>query len=257
MKTNTMIKFFSLLFAPLLILACGVTSSSPTASPAEPTAPVAAVSGVCANQYFPVREGATWTYKMTGDAGESTYTDTITSVRSDGYTITSQFTDLTRTQEWSCLADGLSALQLGGGPSAGLTTSGSALELQTQDAQGVTFPKTIKVGDTWQHSINFTGTMSVASQNAEASGDSQVNFTALGMESVTVPAGTFNALKVQAETTTNINTTVQGISVPNSFVSSSTLWLVEGTGWVKMVTTGTYANVPFSDTTELQSVNIP
>jgi len=74
------------------------------------------VSGVCANDYYPVREGATWSYKSTGSmAGDYSFTDTITSVQDNGFTLTSQFGSLTRTQEWACDEDGLKALELGGG----------------------------------------------------------------------------------------------------------------------------------------------
>src|SRR6266508_5721324 len=94
-----------------------------TAAPLATESPVStgggmpvAGSGQCANAYYPVREGATWTYASTGSpAGNYGFTDTISSVRDDGFTLTSQFGELTRTQEWACKPEGLVALQLGGG----------------------------------------------------------------------------------------------------------------------------------------------
>src|SRR5688500_702287 len=51
--------------------------------------------GLCANAYYPVREGATWSYKSTsGPTGDFSFTDTITSVREDGFTLTTQFDDV-------------------------------------------------------------------------------------------------------------------------------------------------------------------
>src|SRR5262245_18320786 len=71
-------------------------------------------AGLCANAYYPVREGSTWSYKsMGGPTGEYSFTDTITAVRADGFTLSSQFGSLTRTQEWACKPEGLVALQLG------------------------------------------------------------------------------------------------------------------------------------------------
>src|SRR6266705_1382620 len=68
------------------------TTESPTTTPVEQT-------GACANKYYPVREGATWSYKSTGSiAGDYSFLDTITTVRDNGFTLTSQFSKLTRTQ---------------------------------------------------------------------------------------------------------------------------------------------------------------
>jgi hypothetical protein len=214
--------------------------------------------GLCANAYYPVREGSTWSYKSTGGpAGEYSFTDTITSVREDGFTLSSQFGDLTRTQEWSCTPEGLIALQLGGAPAATLNSQNMQLNLDIKNVSGVTFPSEINVGDQWQHNLDFEGNMTVANQEGAATGNAQTNFNVLGNESVTVPAGTFDALKIEMDTTLNINVSAQGISVPVTFTSTYTYWFVQGVGWVKSSGTGNIAGTSFSETTELQSYSIP
>ncbi|HEY5729600.1 MAG TPA: hypothetical protein VIS72_06080 [Anaerolineales bacterium] len=211
-------------------------------------------AGPCANTYYPVREGATWTYLDTSSLAEAvTFTDVISAVSEDGYTLTSQFDSLTRTQEWACTPEGLVALQLGGG----LSTAGSNLIVETQSASGVTYPAEINAGDTWQYALDFTGTMVMAGETGEAVGSTQSNFTAIGVESVTIPAGTFDAMKVQVETTLDFIVTFQGSTVPINLTSSTTSWFVQNVGWVKSDSAGNFAGQSYTETIELQSYNIP
>src|SRR6266540_6524139 len=125
MEKNKIKSILSLLLTIIFLTACSSPSTvsptepqptetqAPQATPAEiATQPPAtsegagtpaAGEGLCANTSYPVREGATWSYQSTGSpAGAYGFTDTITSVRADGFTLTSQFDKLTRTQEWSC-----------------------------------------------------------------------------------------------------------------------------------------------------------
>lgn len=263
MKPKSLLDLFGVAIALLLIIACalpgaGTPQSASTDEPITGGGAPITDAGLCANQYYPVRQGATWTYKSTGGpSGEYSFTDTISSVRTDGFTLTSQFPDVTRTQEWACREEGLVALQLGGGPAATLNASGSNLVMQTQNAQGVTFPKTIRAGDAWQHTLDFTGTMDIAGQPADADGSATAQFTALGMESVSIPLGTFNVMKIQIDNTIMINATFQGLTMPVAFVDTTTSWFAEGVGWVKAVASGTMGETAFTETIELQSYTLP
>ena len=228
------------------------TTEEPTAS-VENNKP-AAETGLCANPYYPVREGSTWNYTSTSTlANNYSFTDTITSIRDNGFTLTTTFDNLTRTQEWACTADGLVAVQLGGG----LNSPSATLKVETQEASGVTYPKNINAGDTWQHSLNFTGTMDIAGEPGAATGAAQSDFTAIGVESVTVPAGAFNAMKVRVLTTINIDVSFQGSTIPVTFSSTTTSWYAEGTGWVKSVSEGDFAGQSYTETIELQWYNLP
>ena len=215
-------------------------------------------TGLCANAYYPVRQGATWTYKSVGGpTGEFSFTDSITSVRDDGFTLTTQFNELTRTQEWSCTSEGLVALQLGGPAAASLNMQDMQFNLDVTDVSGVTFPTTIAQGDQWQHNLDFTGKLDIAGQSAEASGLAQSSYTALGEESVSVAAGTFDAMKIQVDTTLNITATVQGLSIPVTLSSTYTFWFAQGVGWVKASGSGDLGGQSFSESIELQSYSIP
>ncbi len=258
----------------LLMIFLAACSSQTTPSPTETqiiatqapqvtateiaTEPPTTSEGLCANMYYPVREGSTWSYKSTGGpSGEYSFTDTITSVRDDGFTLSTQFGSLTRTQEWACKPEGLVALQLGGAPAAMINSQNMQLDLNVKNATGVTFPSTINPGDEWQHNLDFEGKMSVANQEGSATGNALTKFKAVGNESVTVPAGTFDALKIQVDTTLNFNVSVQAISVPVSFSGSYNYWFVQNVGWVKASGTGSISGTSFSETIELQSYNIP
>lgn len=232
------------------------TASAPTATLEGSTPGIE--QGFCSNVYYPVRQGATWTYKSTGGpAGEYSFTDTITAVRQDGFTLSTQIGDLTRTQEWTCTAEGLAALQLGGAPAAMLNSQNIQLNLDINNATGVTFPSQINPGDQWQQNMDVTGSVKAMNEEAEAAGTVQMSFNAVGNESVTVPAGTFDALKVNVEVALNVNATYEGITLPVSFSGAYTYWFAPGVGWVKANGTGNVLGSSFTDTTELQSYKMP
>jgi hypothetical protein len=258
----------SLLLITLFLAACSSPTIPPTEQPTltaqaattqtlEGTASVAEES-LCANTYYPVRQSATWTYKSTGGpAGEYSFTDTISSVRDDGFTLSTQIGDLTRTQGWTCSAEGLTALQLGGAPAAMLNSQEIEMSLDVTNASGVAFPNQINPGDQWQQTLDVQGTVTFMNEEAAASGEAQMNFSAVGYESVTVPAGTFEALKVEVDVTLNVDATYEGITLPVSFSGDYTYWFAPGVGWVKASGTGNVLGSSFSETTELQSYHIP
>jgi len=272
-KTYTL---FSTLLILLLLAACSAPSVSPTNPPPTETAPITlsetatlptatvesatpvAEQGLCTNVYYPVREGATWTYKSTGGpAGEYSFTDTITAVREDSFTLSTQIGDMTRAQEWTCNAQGLAALQLGGAPAAMLNSQGIQMDLNVSNVTGVTFPNQINPGDQWQQTMDVAGNVTAFNEEAEATGTVQMSFNALGKESVTVPAGTFDALKVQVDVTLNINAKYEGITLPVAFSGDYTYWFAPNVGWVKASGTGNVLGNSFTDRTELQSFSIP
>jgi len=275
MKRISGCRTFSLLIALLFITACSTPSATQTAAPAptqavvdtQPPAtetpsrtetPAGTASGLCANPYYPVREGATWSYASTGGpSGGYGFTDTITFVREDGFTLTSKFSDLTRTQEWACKPEGLVALQLGGTSAATLNNDNMKVTLDVDHVSGVTFPNSIQPGDTWQHALEFTGKIDVAGQEIGATGDAKSSFQAIGIESVTVPAGTFDALKIHIETTINISGDFNGAAFPVTVSSPYDYWFVQGVGWVKAAGRGTVGTESFSETIELQSYSVP
>jgi hypothetical protein len=264
-----MSSLFKVSMAPILLLAILACSlATPAAGPATGNTPgqetpaaeaPASASGPCANPLYPVVKGATWTYSTTGGpTGSTSYTDTITDVRADGFTLTSQFDKLTRTQEWACKPEGLLALQMGG-QSAGLSSGGMQGQFTTNKAEGVTYPsKPVAAGDEWSYALDYQGQIEMqGGTQATAAGTADFHFKALGTESVSVPAGTFEAMKVQVDTTLKMQVSTQGIQVPVDLTDTTIAWYAPGVGMVK--STDTVASPIYSGTveTQLQSYNIP
>jgi hypothetical protein len=254
MNWKTIHKLFGLLVVVGLLAACSPTVPTNNQTPGGSTT----VEGVCANDYFPVVQGATWTYKSTGGpAGNYSYTDTVSAVDSNGFTLTSDFGKVTRTQKWSCTDKGLAAMELGGPAVATLNSQDMNFTFDVKKVDGVTLPPQIKTGDGWQHTLDFEGKMEIAKEPATAEGSAQSVFKALGDESVNVPAGTFQATKVQVDTNITFTIKVQGIAVPASYSGSYTYWYAKGVGWVKAQGQGTITGTSFNETIELQKYSIP
>ena len=129
--------------------------------------------------------------------------------------------------------------------------------LDVNHVSGVTFPSSIQPGDTWQYTLEFTGKISVAAQDYDASGSAESKFQAVGNESVTVPAGTFDALKIHIDTTIDIDGSFNRISFPVKVTSPYDYWFVQGVGWVKARGAGNVSGESFSETIEIQPYNIP
>lgn len=265
------IKKFSPIFAvivcTLLVMACKLGSQPPvetqTPQPTAPNAfePIIPVSGgLCDNELQPVLQGATWTYKSTGSpTGDFTYTDIISEVREAGYTLTTEFTGLTRTQEWECLPEGLRALQLGGGgASASISTQEMTSQFKTVEVSGLSLPKSITPGIQWQYSLTMQGiTAMPGDQQAESQGTFTFDMQEIGTETITVPAGTFEAVKFQSTSTVQVIAEFQGMQVPIVMNGSSVVWYAPGVGYIKSVENSDFGGTPYTATTELQSYNIP
>jgi hypothetical protein len=222
--------------------------------------PTAEPPSLCSNEYYPVVEGASWTYNVTGaPTGDYTFTDTITEVRADGFTLTSSFPDgLTRTQEWSCTSEGLVSLDFGGGAAAGLTGSGIDAVFTTSDVTGVTLPADLAVGSTWQQSLSIQGDMNVSEGvTGSAEGDVDFDAAAAAIESATTPAGTFDALRIDFDLVFNITATVEDFTIPVTMTGVTTSWYAAGIGWVKSVSTTDFMGTSVETTIELQSYTIP
>ncbi len=234
------------------------TQSPVVPLPSSTTSSNTVSKSLCANQYYPVREGATWTYQSTGSlADDYRFTDTITFVRDDGFTLTTEYEKFTRTQEWACTPEGLLALQLGGPVVAALQSQAIHLNLELKNVSGITFPHEIVAGSTWQHNLEFQGDMDIAGEEGTASGTAQANFNTLGIENVSVPAGDFEAMKIQVDTLVNLDVTYEGLTVPIAYTASYTYWFASDVGWVKANGGASISGQSFNENIELQTYNIP
>jgi len=234
----------------------GETGVSEPAATTE--APIVAV-GACANPYFPAVNGATWTYAVTGGIQDFSYTDTITNAGPDGFTISSTFDlegGLTRAQSWGCQAEGLVALEYTGGPEAVLATEGLNAQFNTTGVSGVTIPANLSVGSSWTQTLNIEGDMVIGEgMTGSATGSVSIAANAVGTESVSTTAGTFDAIKVEIQQNFNVTANLSEVSMPVTFTGVTTAWYAPGVGMVRSLISEDLMGSTI--TVELQSYTIP
>jgi len=215
--------------------------------------------GACNNLYYPVGEGVTHAYQVSSSMSETiSIVDTISDVTADGFTLSSQFGDVSRTQQWACGSDGLTALEYGGQESAILSAEGVSAQFTTHDVTGVTVPVSISPGDAWSQEFQIEGTQSMpGDQTAFSEGTVQYQFKAVGMETVSVPAGSFDAIKLEVNTVFDFTSTFQDVTVPVTFNSTGFSWYAPGVGWVKSVDESSAFGTTATTTIELVSYTVP
>lgn len=194
----------------------------------------------CNNDYYPVVNGATWTYQITvQENAPATATHSMAVVEDGSFTLTVQGDDSTFTLEGTCGDDGVILMNV---PGVSATYSGEAggSTLSTTNDDGVTVPDDIQVDDDWSQTISVVGS---SGNEVTLSATIETAYKALGYETVTVPAGTFNALKVEQ----NGSMIITGSP---AFETHGFIWYADGIGTVKSGLDGTY-------TSELVSYNIP
>ena len=207
-----------------------VTENPATEVPPQP----APVSGdECGNPYYPLKSGAQWSYN--GPTGP--FTHTILSSGGGVFAINVESGADTFVIQALCMEGGdINLLQVPG-TSLSYSGQGGGSTMTTTSNEGITLPGDIQQGDDWSQTIGVK--VSAGDQTMDFIIDS--TYTAVGYENVTVPAGTFNALKIE-----------QSTSMGGPEPTMQTLWYVQDVGLVKSV-----IEVGEIYVNELVSYNIP
>jgi hypothetical protein len=155
----------------------------------------------------------------------------------------SKFPNVTYSVDYTCSAEGLTATNpiqqyLG----ALLSDPNTPVSVTLTSNSGISLPATIKTDDSWQQIANWEGSTKDISMN----GRFVFNYTAVGYESITVPYGTFNALRVN----TTIRIEVSGFRILAGTYSYS-FWLVPNIGIIKSEGTSHVSGVDFTDSLAL------
>ena len=265
MKANKFNVLFAVGILTISILACNMGGPAPdtdTTQPAEveategaPATEASAITTVdaCANPYMPVVAGATWNYKLTGPVPD-TFTKSIVSIDASSFTDQDAFgSGVTRQGKWNCENGNLTALNPSSGDSANVTTENVSIDFETTEMSGLTLPATINAGDEWAQSLTLEGTETINGTVMPAKNQVSNTCKAIGIESVTVEAGTFEAMKVECVTVMNIEIVMNETPIKNAMTINGTNWYAENIGLVKTISLGT----GFDSATELTSYNIP
>jgi hypothetical protein len=216
-----------------------VLSSTETAAPTPTRKPT-----MCDNTYQPARSGDTWVYQGSNTARQSyTRTDKVVKSATDAFNVESTVETITYSVDYSCTEAGLVANNpiqqyLG----ALLATPSSNLEVTLISASGVSLPARIDPGDQWQQVAEADAKINGTPTNGRIIFD----YNAIGIEEVRVPAGTYEAMRVDTE----IRIEVTLFRIPAGSYAL-TMWLAPDVGIIKTEGTSHVTGIEFSDALEL------
>lgn len=177
------------------------------------------------NAYYPLVQGASWTYQSEG----MTYTQSVFEVSADSVMLRVQFADQDPIDmTYQCDENGILVSSFMDGLVEGM-------EFEILSQEGTSYPNHISVGDEWDEEIVMASTMTMEGMAMTTRTTVATHTRAVALESVTVPAGTFNALKLEGESDITNVTVMMGMEIPVSMSSTSQTWLVEGIGMVLSV----------------------
>ncbi len=225
------------------------TAASGAAATVVPTSPpsaaplISAASGSCANAYYPVPSGATWSYSSTGSSsvGDYTYTRVVSANTATGFSTTDQFsTGVNAIINWRCEDGNLAALDAG---SSSFTMSTSKVKMTSDSitADGYNIPASFAAGKTWAEKVTVDGTVvqNGTSKTVKSQIASTLNCSAAGADTVTVPAGKFDTVKADCVKTVVVSALAGGKTTQlASNTQNITYWYAKGVGYVKSVATG-------------------
>jgi hypothetical protein len=176
---------------------------------------VEAATGSCSLVHYPVAAGdvneyRTTTRQLDAEGGvvsttSSVYTERVLSVDKDRYRVATTIGGTTSDSTWLCTDEGL-AMQLDEIPEMSITTTGPSI------------PATMDVGTEWTQTFEMDGpgiSMRITTVNRVTS-----------REEITVPAGTFDAFRIDYEART------EAPGEPPS-LTRGTQWFAVGTGIVR------------------------
>ena len=243
------------------VILAASTMSGPEASATSLAGPTLTTStsgsGGCANAYFPVSSGATWSYASAGSvAGDYSYNRSLAGISDTGFIASDEFNSgVTRTTKWGCKDGNLTMLETG---SAGgvASSTGMKVTIDSVTSNGYVIPATFAAGQTWSETLELNTTNEAkGKKTGTAQSVSQTNCTAGEPESVKVPAGTFDAVKITCHSNqvATVTLTVGGTTGPITTIQDSTQWYAQGVGMVQTMNSGDAGN----ETIQLTSYSIP
>jgi len=223
----------------ILILAgagCQTRTAGTSTMPTIPGLPSVAVTSPCEHPYYPLKPGYEIAYQTKWGTNVSNYSEKVTAGGSDSVQLHLAFDGGTTSDQTIQCRDG--KLQVMGYVDVASATQSKRANVTTKSVEGDFLPKDLRVGSEWTNKFEIEMDMSQIAAGGlnKVEGTITTQRKVLGEEEVTVPAGTFKALKIQAETA--IDTHLPGVA--NGVTASipklvTTEWWVKGKGMVKSV----------------------
>jgi hypothetical protein len=163
---------------------------------------------------------------MSGPGGD-TFTRSIVNVRENGFDDQEVFSaGVTRRGSWECREGNLISLTPASGPS--VAAAGMQMNFTVESNTGLTFPADPRPGMEWRQNIALAGRFEREGQSIEVRGVMDRSCKAVGMERVSVPAGDFEALRVDCSHKMDLS--FSGVPV---MTETNASWYARGVGLVK------------------------
>ncbi len=253
--------------APVAVGPDATAAPNATSAPADPTDPSDpaatevvepgvtpepsgyAAQSACDHPYYPLRLGATWTYAFEGGS----YTWTVVEVSGDLESATAvmnfNLNDVVIDYHWNCTQAGVVSYDFG---NIGLPTAGADIDFEVTSSSGAWLlpPEQMVPGATWENAYSMNSSYSMGGVSVSMTTDVAESFTAGGIESVTTAAGSFDALRVNGNSTYNMTNSLVPAS---SAASANTVWFAYGVGMVRNESSSEGTNT----TIDLVSYSIP
>ncbi len=241
-----------LILSTLILSACNLpiketinpqSGVSPTAISVNTPTPA---PSLCDNLYYPNTVGDTWENAgSTTATGAFTRTDSISNSSDKAFTMQSNLSGISYNVDYSCTEAGLIAVNpIQQYMGAILSSLNGQVNLNLVSNSGISLPNEINPGDTWQQVVEWEG----SAQGFSTNGRLVFDYTATGYETVTVPAGTYDALKVN----TSIRIEISSFRLQYGTYDITT-WMAPNVGIIKSEGKSNVPNVEFSDNLELTS----
>lgn len=194
-------------------------------NPTEPVPPVSAV-GHCQNPYYPVVQGATWQYQISGTSSD-TFVQTI-QVREDGFDDQDVFSSGATCQgSWRCQQGNLISLSAGSNPSVALSDQMN-FTFPVESNTGISFPADPQPGAEWTQTIVYGGQSDIGGTTVALRNTMQLSCKTIGVERVSVPGGDREALRVDC--TTRFDISFAGATALRTTTTGSA-WYAPGGVW--------------------------
>ena len=216
---------------------------------ASPTSAPRAGATACDHPYFPMRSGAAWTYAIS--EGEMTWSvgGASGSTDSGSATMSISVAGFGFDTHWTCTSGGIVSYDFN------LSSSdlGGVVTVEVTDSSGTWLPAAAEMtpGASWSNSYTTHVTTSAAGASYDVTSTTDETWTVAGTETVSVPAGTFEALRIDGTATYTYSSGLPVAIPPSS--SQFTYWFAKDVGIVRYV----YSSEGYTGGGDLTGYTVP
>ena len=179
-----------------------------------------AFANLCSSAFYPTETGLQWRYRNLND--NQVYTQTFVQTGADSLLEQRRFAGRTETTRWICTPQGLRTL-----PESEFPVPGGSLRFTKLTGVVIPSDEIWRVGGRWTYRYELKGRIALF----DLTGFLEVENRIVARETITVAAGRFEALRVEAVFRGEFGV---------GFGGRATYWFAEGVGVVKQVSEGSF-----------------